>query len=56
MNPATPGPGSPIALISPDGVSTVRGGGLPRVGSRQMPFTTIAPSAERSTSSAYSGP
>jgi len=53
---STPGFSSPMELSIPAGVSTVRGGGFPGQGSRDVPFTTTAPRAVRSTRSAYSRP
>src|SRR5574341_1332295 len=47
---------SPIALSIPDGVSINRGSGFPVRGSRESPFTTIAPSRLRSSTPAYSSP
>ena len=56
MNRCTPMPCRPIALSMPEGVSTIRGGGCPSRSFRNRPFTTTAPSDDRSTMSAYSRP
>ena len=56
MKRCTPIPCRPIALIMPAGVSTMRGAGCPSRSFRNSPFTTTAPSVERSTMPAYSTP
>ena len=52
----TPMPCRPMALSMPLGVSTMRGGACPSRASRNSPLTATAPSADRSTRSAYSTP
>ena len=56
MNRCAPMPCRPIAFSMPDGVSTIRGAGCPSRSLRNSPFDTIAPSVDRSTTSAYSTP
>src|SRR5207237_6497854 len=51
-----PIPCSPIAFSMPAGVSTMRGAGCPSRAERKSPFETMAPSVDRSTTSAYSTP
>src|SRR5512143_1899730 len=55
-NTSTPGFSRPIAFSMPDGVSQMRGGGLPWIGFRDIPFTITPPSRFRSTNSANSSP
>src|SRR5512144_1738021 len=55
-NTSTPGFSRPIAFSMPDGVSQMRGGGLPGIGFRDIPFTITPPSRFRSTNSANSSP
>ena len=56
MKRRTPIPCNPMAFSMPLGVSTMRGGACPWRSSRNRPFTAMAPSVERSTTSAYSVP
>src|SRR3954471_7561481 len=49
-NPSSPLFGSPIELISPDGVSHKRGGGLPARGSSVIVFDTNASNGKFSSS------
>src|SRR3989337_4557226 len=48
MNVSTPTFGSPMAFSIPAGVSHMRGGGLPLLDFRAIPFTMIAPILLRS--------
>ena len=55
-NRRTPMPCNPMAFNIPAGVSTMRGAACPSRSDRKSPLTAIAPSDERSTTSAYSTP
>ena len=52
----TPGFGNPIELSIPDGVSTVRGVGFPRLRRGVTVLVTNAPNRARSMTGAYSRP
>src|SRR5579871_3256568 len=56
MKASTPTFCNPMAFSIPAAVSTRRGAGLPNIGARESPLTTIAPSAFRSRSCANSSP
>ena len=55
-NLSTPGFSRPIALSIPEGVSAIRGDGLPSHGTSETPLVTTAPSLEISMKSEYSSP